>query len=193
MGIPAKDVFFTSDTHFGHANIIKYANRPFNNIEEHDQALVDNWNAVVPEKGAQVFHLGDFLFKASLRHLMDQLNGQIHLIQGNHDKRLFKGGGRDLFASLSPYKEVKVQPPDEDAQPQMIVLCHYAFEVWNKSHYGSWHLHGHSHGTLPTGNGKCRVDAGVDVWDYKPITFEQLQKHMSHKEFVPIDHHKERK
>jgi len=193
MGIASKDVFFTSDTHFGHANIIKYANRPFYNIEEHDQALIDNWNAVVPAKGATVYHLGDFLFRGSLEQIARKLHGQIHLIMGNHDKRMRKGGGHNNFASVSHYKEVKVQPPDEDAQPLMIVLCHYAFEVWNKSHYGSWHLHGHSHGSLPTGNGKRRVDAGVDVWDYKPITFDQLAKHMSTKEFVAIDHHKDKR
>ena len=58
----ASKVFFTSDTHFGHQNIIRFCNRPWATIAEHDQALIDNWNAIVPED-AVVFHLGDFSYK----------------------------------------------------------------------------------------------------------------------------------
>ena len=54
-------LFFTSDTHFGHTNILKYCNRPFTNIQEHDEEIVKRWNEVVPEDGI-VFHLGDIGF-----------------------------------------------------------------------------------------------------------------------------------
>ena len=81
-------VFFTSDTHFGHQNIIRFCNRPWATIAEHDQALIDNWNDTVLED-AVVFHLGDFSYKGggfpTIRNLKGLLHGQIVLISGNHD------------------------------------------------------------------------------------------------------------
>lgn len=78
-------IFFTSDTHFGHANIIKFCKRPFLNVDDMNEALVENWNKVVPEDGI-VFHLGDFAFGGSnvWNEITPRLNGQIHLILGNH-------------------------------------------------------------------------------------------------------------
>lgn len=77
--------FFTSDTHFGHANIIRLCNRPFEDVNEMNEKLIENWNKVVPENGT-VFHLGDFAFGGSglWNKVLDQLNGQIYLIMGNH-------------------------------------------------------------------------------------------------------------
>ena len=81
-------LFFTSDTHFGHANILKYCNRPFTNIQEHDEEIVKRWNEVVPEDGI-VFHLGDigFCSETYLRDILEKLNGKIYWIIGNHDWR----------------------------------------------------------------------------------------------------------
>ena len=78
--------FITSDTHFGHENIIKYCNRPFPNAEEMDKALIDNWNAVVG-KNDTVIHLGDvgLASKSRLKEIISQLNGHKLLIKGNHD------------------------------------------------------------------------------------------------------------
>jgi calcineurin-like phosphoesterase family protein len=70
-----------------------------------------------------------------------------------------------------------------------IVLCHYAFEVWNKRHFGSWCLHGHSHGTLPSPDHMARYDVGVDNNDYFPVSYEQVKFIMTRKVFKPIDHH----
>ena len=78
--------FFTSDTHFGHANIIRLCNRPFKDVEEMNEKLIENWNKVVPEDGT-VFHLGDFAFGGSAlwNSVIPRLNGQIYLIIGNHE------------------------------------------------------------------------------------------------------------
>ena len=82
-------IFFTSDTHFGHTNIMKYCKRPFETVEEMDQTIIDNWNSVVRPEDI-VFHLGDFGFCGSLRlrEIVDQLNGKIYLITGNHDRKM---------------------------------------------------------------------------------------------------------
>ena len=158
-------IYFTADTHFGHANIIKYCGRPYSTVEEMDQALIANWNNTVSGSDT-VYHLGDFAWKQA-RSYREQLNGSIHLIRGNHDGDKNRKIDESLFASVSDLKEIRIEG-------QKIILCHYAMRVWNASHHGSWHFYGHSHGTLPlSGNG---VDVGVDCWDYKPITLEEVTK-----------------
>lgn len=87
MGKEVNNLFFTSDTHWGHENILLPCGRPFKSIEEHDAALVENWNKKVPKNGV-VFHLGDVAMKFEqdrLKEILDSLNGKIYLIIGNHD------------------------------------------------------------------------------------------------------------
>lgn len=186
-GLDAERLFFTSDTHFGHKNILKYAERPFASIEEHDRALIENWNAVVPRDGI-VYHLGDFAFSRNPEAIFYRLNGSKHLIWGNHDRGLRGGAARDMWASAGEYREIRVAvTPAQNLQ--RIMLMHYPIESWNKRHHGAWHLHGHCHGSLPSPDWQKRVDVGVDVWNYRPVSFEQLAEHMAKKAFKPIDHH----
>ena len=79
-------VYFTSDTHFNHANIIGFCNRPFKNVEEMNETLITNWNRVVGVDDI-VFHLGDFCLGGSAEwtNVLNRLNGKIYLIVGNHD------------------------------------------------------------------------------------------------------------
>jgi calcineurin-like phosphoesterase family protein len=126
-------IFFTSDTHFGHKNIIKFSNRPFYSIEEMDEVLIQNWNNVVG-KNDTIYHLGDFCFGNSKKYLK-RLNGNIIRIKGSHD--------RDM---KSPYMKI-IQPKgllDQYGNQRSIVLCHYSMRTWHLSHYASWHLWGHS-------------------------------------------------
>jgi len=78
-------IWFTSDTHFYHKNIIKFTNRPWNTVEEMNNALINNWNEVVKPNDT-VFHLGDFAFTSNgnWKKLINELNGKIYLILGNH-------------------------------------------------------------------------------------------------------------
>lgn len=80
------EVFFISDTHFGHKAIVRYEPifRPFQTVEEHDEELVKRWNSVVHPKD-KVFHLGDAVFGKRNIPILGRLNGFIHLIMGNHD------------------------------------------------------------------------------------------------------------
>ena len=75
-----KNIWFTSDTHFGHGNIIKSCNRPFASIEEMDQTIIENWNKLIKPQD-EVFHLGDFSYgdASSIESVLKKLNGKINL------------------------------------------------------------------------------------------------------------------
>ena len=188
-------IHFISDTHWGHTNIIKYSNRPFNSVEEMNEALVKNWNERVQQHDT-VYHLGDFAFTQydALKKTARRLNGTKHLILGNHDKAIIQHR-EDLissgtFASIQNYVELK-------HAGEFFVLFHYGQRVWNKSHHGSIHLYGHSHGSLPP-FGKS-VDVGVDckeitgsiksAADYRPVSVDEVIAYMKKRESVVVDHH----
>lgn len=173
------NTWFTADTHFGHANIIKYCNRPFANSVEMDKALIANWNARVG-KNDLIYHVGDFCFQDFDRYF-NQLNGLKIFVKGNHDRNAWQN--RDRFYSHSDsYREICVNGQD-------ITLCHYAMRVWNKSHYGSWNLYGHSHGSLPDDPHARAIDIGVDCHNFAPISFDEVAAIMEKKLWKPIDHH----
>ena len=82
--------YYIADTHFGHDNIRRLSNRPFNSVEEMDKAIIDNWNRKVTDDD-DVYILGDFSYKSEdpIEYLK-KLNGRKHLIVGNHDNKLLK-------------------------------------------------------------------------------------------------------
>lgn len=170
-------IYFCSDTHLGHFNICRYCDRPFDTIEEHDETLVNNWNTVVDKKDT-VYHLGDLAFlrgrnkTKKLADLCNSLNGKKYLILGNHDreKQIVKAGID--FEILGHYYDLTIQDPEMGKTS--VVLCHYPIERWNKKHFGSIHLHGHSHNTLKS-EGVARMDVGVDAHEYFPISFEEIK------------------
>lgn len=182
------NLFAVSDTHFSHKNIIKYSNRPFANVEEMDEKMIEAWNNIV-KPGDVVYHLGDFAFLRweEINKFVKRLNGQVHLILGNHDKEIRKHQKeRGAFATIQDYKEIKV----DDTK---VILFHYGQRVWNTSHYGAIHLYGHSHGNLPP-HGKS-VDVGVDAkWiteEYRPIHMDEIMSFMKKQETAIVDHHGE--
>jgi len=150
---------FTADLHFGHANIIRFCNRPFSSIEEMNEGLIDNWNASVAP-GQDIYCLGDFMFgnARDAGKYLDRLNGRKHLVWGNHDSK--KVQALPQWASSQPYLEIAVNS-------RKIVLFHYSLRVWSASRYGAIHLYGHSHGNLP-GAGNS-TDVGVDCWNMRPV------------------------
>ncbi len=179
--------WFTADTHFNHANIIKYCNRPFSDVVEMNETIIKNWNDRVG-KDDLVYHLGDFCFgrsDAEFDMYFRRLNGLIVFIKGNHDKLAWQNRSK-FYASSASYREIDIKGQD-------ITLCHYAMRVWNKSHHGSWHLYGHSHGSLPDDPNARSFDVGVDCHNYAPIEFEEVARIMAKKNWLPIDHHGERK
>jgi calcineurin-like phosphoesterase family protein len=193
--------WFTADTHFSHRNIIAYSGRPFS-FEEHDDALVSNWNASV-KPGDRVYFLGDLAFGGRERTLATRrrLNGTIFFIEGNHDSSARQI--RDTFAWYDKTKLVTINGRD-------VYMSHYAHRVWPRSHYGVYHAYGHSHNSLPDDPFSLGMDVGVDATaarlsgiptgqtpligttkpeDYRPISFDEMEAFMALKKWKPVDHH----
>jgi calcineurin-like phosphoesterase family protein len=169
------NVFFTSDTHFSHKNIIKYSNRPFANQDEMDETMILRWNKKVSPRDV-VFILGDVCFGPAedIARLMSRLNGVKHLCLGNHDKEIIKNiqsFNKTVFESVSRDREISVRVGSDVYD---VTLNHYAQLVWNKSHHGSLHFWGHSHGGI-AGHTQG-TDVGADCFNYEPASFEEVLK-----------------
>ncbi len=193
---PMPNLWITSDTHFGHQNIIKYCKRPFAGINDMDEAMIRNINEKVQPNDV-LYHLGDWSFNrlsdrspAYYRNRIKCKN--IHLIMGNHDPHNRDGSPKswfaDLFSSVRDLLKIRV---DIDGRRQEIVLCHYAMRIWNKSHHGVWHLYGHSHGTCPDDPHALSFDIGVDCCDFQPLSPMQISARMAKKKWKAFDHHGE--
>lgn len=162
--------FITADTHFGHSNIIGYCNRPFSDVKEMDGALIQNWNSVVG-KGDVVYHLGDFAMgkKDFITNIVSRLNGEIHLIKGNHDSRSNK------WYRECGFKEVYDMPV---IFKKFWVLSHepQPFIVNSKLPYVN--IFGHVHNTpLFTRYGERHCCVCVERWQYTPVFFKTIAKH----------------
>lgn len=147
-----------------------------------DEVLIRNINELVQPNDV-LYHLGDFSFGAVVPY-REQINCKnVHLIYGNHDGKIIQNRElQKLFASTSFYKEIYIGD-------QHIVLSHYSFRVWNKSHRGSYQLYGHSHGSLPDDPNALSFDCGVDCTEYKPINIDYVENRMKQKVWKSIDHH----
>lgn len=182
----SSNVLFTSDTHFYHKSMITLKRRPFSSIEEMNDVIVNNWNSVV-DKDSVVFLLGDVSFGSpdDTRRIMERLNGQIRLIIGNHDQHKLLQVYKDRVTYSTDVMRVKFMDIGHEA-----FLSHYPHLTWNKSHYGAWHLHGHSHGSCvyPFEGGKL-LDVGTDVHNFTPISVKQILEYMSTREIHSVDHH----
>ena len=170
------NIYFISDTHFGHYNIIRHCTRPWPQ-ETHDDMLIQRWNAIVSKKDI-VYHLGDFaMFKSidcenrmkAYRKTRMALNGKIHLVVGNHDKM-----SQDVY---NCFTEVYPGLKDIVIDHNKITLCHYPMRSWNGSFHGSYHIFAHVHGRLENVDTGVSCDVGVDVpeWNYAPVAWETLK------------------
>jgi calcineurin-like phosphoesterase family protein len=167
-------VWFTADTHFGHGNIVRFCRRPFADVKEMDAQLIENWNARV-RPDDHVFHLGDFCYGCKPNAHMEKLNGVIHLINGSHDKWA-NNQTSVWFGDFS--KKVAI---DDNAivciDRTQLFLAHHAHRVWPRSHYGTIHLYGHSHGKLP--GTASSMDIGVDCNNFMPLNLDEISKKLS--------------
>lgn len=165
------DIWFTSDTHYGHRNIIEYCGRPFSSIEEMDETLIERWNKVV-KPGDVVYHLGDLMMGQNMRErltvLRRRLKGTPFLIRGNHDR----GAGVYLDAGfMGSFKEWKLYLGNPEDGP--IHLRHHP-PARPTSDFGQYRmmLCGHIHEKWKQ-KGKL-VNVGVDQWDFTPVHLDTL-------------------
>lgn len=172
--------FYISDTHLMHERMLSMQPRPFATIEEHDETIIDRWNAVVGDEDI-VYNLGDFAFGLAknsdrVREVFGRLKGRKYLIIGNHDVDK-RGNLHPALASLDWAARPEHAMRTKDGGHE-VFLSHYAARTWPCSGYGSFHFFGHSHGKLP-GVGRSR-DVGVDLPDvgFQPRTFAELTKGM---------------
>lgn len=190
MVFDANRSHFTSDLHLFHKRMIdrndgirKQFGFTINDMHEH---IIAQWNKQIPHNG-QVFILGDLTFgPADLTvGVLGQLNGEKHLIRGNHDRKL-KPVVRDMFHSVHDLLEIDVLEPG--GTKQRIIMCHFGMRVWNKHHYGSWHLYGHSHGSLP-GIGRS-MDVGLDTTeDLSPYSYWGVAAKLGYINVHQADYH----
>lgn len=182
-------IYFTSDLHLGHADVIKFSKRPFSSVDEMNETLVRNINHIVG-KTDELWIIDDFAYKIDREKVCEHRRSikckNVHLVMGNHDRDYSQD---NFFQSVQHYKELKTVYG-------RFILFHYPILEWNAAHYGSVHLHGHLHSTgeyntqnltkkyadrLPEGQEgkdeglKLRIyDVGVDANDYKPISLDQI-------------------
>jgi calcineurin-like phosphoesterase family protein len=165
-GVRLMAIWFTADTHFGHAGALSLYRRPFASVAEMNAAMIEGWNDTVSPND-DIWHLGDFALRTgtdAAGDLLHQLNGRKHLVTGNNDPPEI--AGLPHWSSVQAYAEFTV-----DAH--RLVLCHYAFRTWNGMGKGALNLHGHSHGRLkPLPR---QTDVGVDAWDFRPIAVHQMR------------------
>lgn len=175
-------IFFTSDTHFGHSNIIKFCDRPFKDIEEMDYKLIEAWNKKIPADGL-VFHLGDFAWGGYefWKKIREQLNGDIILIKGNHDqKNMSTTAEQELFKHVTWQMLIEIEG-------RKLWLNHFPFlcyaGVYREPKKLVYQCYGHVHSGLDKkGQDLPRLvhtypmqyDVGVDNNNYEPISWEEL-------------------
>lgn len=174
-------IFFISDFHIGHFNILRFDSRPFENLEEMHKTIKDNWNNVV-SKDDIIFYLGDLYFSLNEQYIkkyVHELNGKIHFIMGNHDE--YENINKmNRFYTINDIVDLNIYDKNGDLIHHF-VLCHYPILSWNHKHCGSIHLHGHCHGNLHHQEGdtseyyKGRVmDVGCNLINYTPISHIEI-------------------
>lgn len=152
------NVFLTSDTHFGHANIIRYCDRPYANVDEMNDALIKNWNSVVSPQD-KVYHLGDVTMNAKSLNLLYTLNGTKILIKGNHDIQALK-------YYLPHFKDIR-----GTHELSGLILSHIPVSETQKERY-----RGNVHGHLHEKNMKdpWYLNISVEQTNYTPVPLEQV-------------------
>lgn len=164
-------IYFTSDTHFGHKNIITFCNRPYSSTNEMDEELISGWNASVKQDDI-IYHLGDVAFAKAprIQEIIGRLNGQKYLIRGNHDKlsntKFEEFGFIEVHKSLTlALEDVKVtleHIPKLDIRG--VQLCgHVHNDWWIKNN--PWGMN---------------INVGVDQWDYLPVSSTTILEIIKH-------------
>lgn len=166
-------IWFTSDLHLGHKNILKLSDRPFGEIEHHDDTIINNYNKMVANDDI-CYILGDICFNQSYenyKRIFSRLNGKKHIIIGNHDNKqnLIRCQKDGLICNI---KETQVIQIGKDR----VFLAHFPHREWNGFYHGVYHAYGHCHCNVD--DYKQSTDVGVDCWEYAPVSWEELKEYI---------------
>lgn len=177
-------IWFTSDLHFGHRNVIRFCNRPFADEKEMGQAIIQNWNNVVGDNDI-VFVLGDtFWFNDShgIKRVLSQLKGKnIYMLPGNHDD--FDHYYRVDDPRIHLCQDIVVVWITEENQPKHEVwLSHYPMMTWPHRENGAYQFFGHIHSHPDKLDGVDQdlplhwnqADVGCDFWAWNPVDLDTL-------------------
>ncbi len=177
-----RKVFFTSDFHLFHKNVIRYDGRPFyddlgkEDLHAMHSTILTNWNNVVRQKDV-VFYLGDLCFGRMewAKEFVDQLNGTIHYIMGNHDK-WEDIWGLNRFSTVYDYVDLLITGI-KHSDNASFAMMHYPIHSWNKAKHGTYMIHGHCHMSLSEKEfhqDKRIYDVGCNGWNYTPVEFREI-------------------
>lgn len=160
--------FYVSDSHFGHANIIKYCSRPYDDTDQMDADMISRWNAVVGVDD-EVWHLGDVAMSYDVaKRIVPLLNGRKYLILGNHDKnrkQMIEAGFIDAYQSWKLKIGVKT-----------VTLIHRPKPLTGYD-AGKWLLHGHTHNSTPKVDTENKwINMSVEHWGYAPVPESEIAK-----------------
>lgn len=169
-------IYYISDLHFGHENVLRMDNRPFASIEEMDAALIRLWNERVTDAD-EVYILGDFAYRNgyTANWYLRQLKGQKHLIIGNHDRHTLQDESA-MKLLLSVEKMTFVSD-----QGRNVSLCHFPIAEWNGKRHGGYHVFGHLHGRRDEvyqfmSRFDQALNAGCMINGYRPVTLDELME-----------------
>ena len=161
-----EDAWVISDTHFGHKNIINYADRPFKTVEEMDKAMIDKWNSIV-SPADQVIFLGDFALAngSKIENYEKQLNGSISIILGNHDRKFEPRWWLD-----AGFQEVSSHPV---VYKDFFILSHEPIE-WVTERLPVLNIHGHVHEKTAYNLANHHYNVSVEALNYAPMRLADI-------------------
>lgn len=178
------NIWFSSDQHFYHKNILKFqphTRMGLTDLDEMNEIIIENHNGVVKPEDT-IFYVGDFSFgdAKQTRNIIRRLNGNKILILGNHDHVI--EDNRDIqlmFSSVHTEYTLKID------KKTSVFMHHFPFHIWEKAHYGTFHVHGHCHGGLKQENMR-RLDIGIDnrpEGDMMPWSWDEVYATIKDKAF----------
>ena len=170
-------IYVCSDLHFNHLNILNYEKESrgiFSSIEEMNETLIHNWNAVVSPSD-QVYVCGDFFMGTleSIEPILSRLNGHITLVRGNHDTP----------RRIELYQKFNIEVKDIEYlsyKGRFFILCHFPIaskefiDMVRKDNSEVVLLYGHIHHNAPKGYVDGTYHIGIDTNDLTPISLEQI-------------------
>lgn len=168
-------ILYWGDPHFGHANAIRFDQRPFLDVNQMDSQMIDIYNAEVDDKD-DVYFVGDVTFRSvhNPEWYLKQLKGKKHLVVGNHDDKLLKDS-----QALSYFETVQDMAYIKDGDT-WVHICHYPMAEWRGAYHGSVHVYSHIHGSNNTASRfmhslENTYNAGCMLYGYKPVTLDKMK------------------